>query len=282
MKISIVTPNYNYEQFIGQTIESVVTQDYDNIEHIIVDDGSTDNSVVIIKDYQKRYPEKIKLIQQENKGQTNAINNALKNVTGDIINWINSDDTFCPNVFFEIMNIFKNNNSIDIIYGDVNVVDINGKFIYRKRHLDFNYLECCFSGFTSCFTSNGVFWRKSILLKNELLNEHLKCNMDGEYISRIVRGSKVYFYNKQLANFRLQKITITANRYNNWSEIVDKELQYELELSYNNLKIANLIPYRHSKLIRYFYRFKRIIKRLLSLHYFLEKMEKNHYYKTYQ
>ena len=78
MKISIVTPNYNYEKFIGETIESVVKQNYSNLEYIIIDDGSTDNSVEVIRKYHKKYPNKIKFIQQENKGQTPAINKALR------------------------------------------------------------------------------------------------------------------------------------------------------------------------------------------------------------
>ncbi len=99
LKISIVTPNYNYEKYIGSTIESVINQKYDNFEYIIVDDGSTDKSVDIINRYVAKYPDKIILIEQENSGQTNAINEALKNVTGDIICWINSDDKFLDNAF---------------------------------------------------------------------------------------------------------------------------------------------------------------------------------------
>ncbi len=111
MKISIITPNYNYEKYIAKTIESVVTQSFNNIEHIIVDDGSTDNSVSIIKEYQKLYPEIIKLIQQENRGQTSALNVCLKNVTGDIIGWLNSDDLYCKNTFQIIINNFNQNSA---------------------------------------------------------------------------------------------------------------------------------------------------------------------------
>ena len=97
--ITIVTPNYNYAGYIEETIVSVVTQDYDRVEHVIVDDGSTDNSVELIRGCAARYPEKIRLITQANAGQTAAVNRALQAARGDIIGWLNSDDTYCPGVF---------------------------------------------------------------------------------------------------------------------------------------------------------------------------------------
>ena len=93
LKISIITPNYNYANYIGQTIESIISQDYPTIEYIIVDDGSTDNSARIIESFVEKFPNRIKLIRQTNKGQTAAINVGLRAATGDIIGWINSDDT---------------------------------------------------------------------------------------------------------------------------------------------------------------------------------------------
>ena len=63
------------------------------------------------------------------------------------------------------MDVFKNISVIDIVYGDVNIVDINGKFIYKKRHIKFNLYESCFSGFTSTFTSNAFFWRIEFSIK---------------------------------------------------------------------------------------------------------------------
>ncbi|MEM4260502.1 MAG: glycosyltransferase family 2 protein [Candidatus Woesearchaeota archaeon] len=280
MKISIITPNYNYAKYIAQTIESVVTQDYENIEHIIVDDGSTDNSVEIIKNYQEKYPGKIKLIKQENRGQTPAINVGLKAATGDIIGWINSDDYYCPSIFSKIIDIFIKNNNIDILYGNVNVVDKKGLFIFRKRNLNYNFLECCFSGFANCFTSNSFFWRKDCITQNELLNESFKCNMDGEFISRIVIGKNIFFLDEPLANFRKQDFTITSQRFSNWNIIVKKEIEYELRNSYQRLKISKIVPYNYNQIIKYIFRFKRIIKRIIKLHYLYEYIEKKKYNKS--
>ena len=88
-KISIVTPNYNYGQFIEETIRSVLLQGYPNLEYIIIDGGSTDNSVEIIKKYEKRLTY---WVSEPDRGQAHAINKGLEMATGEWFNWINSDD----------------------------------------------------------------------------------------------------------------------------------------------------------------------------------------------
>lgn len=273
MKISIVTPNYNYASFISQTIESVINQNYSDFEYIIIDDGSTDNSVEIIKSYVAKYPNNIFLIRQENKGQTPAINVGMKKVTGDIICWINSDDTFCPDVFKEVANCFKKNKSADIVFGDMNVVDMKGNFMNRKRHLDFNYTMGCLLGFTTILSSNTVFWKKDAMLKNGYFNETLKCNMDGDFYSRLTKGMIVKRINKALANFRKQPYTKAAENDSNWNSIVKKETKYERERAYNSLLMARVIPYKYSTIVKLPFQFARVFLRMLHLHYFKQKKE---------
>ena len=88
-KITIITPSYNQGQFIEETILSVINQGYPNLEYIIMDGGSTDNTVEVIK----KYSDHINYwVSEKDKGQSNAINKGLHRATGDIINWLNSDD----------------------------------------------------------------------------------------------------------------------------------------------------------------------------------------------
>lgn len=275
MKISIITPNYNYAKYISQTIESIVSQDYDNYEHIIVDDGSTDNSVEIIKSYQRKYPDKIKLIIQENKGQTPAINTGLKSATGDIIGWINSDDTYCKGIFNKINTIFQNNDKLDIIIGNVNVVDLEGNFIYKIRHNSYDFMAGAKLGFMKITTSNAVFWKKTLMDKVGFMDDKLKCNMDGEYFSRLFLDSVVHQINDSIANFRKQEISIAALKEKNWrTNFVDKEVEFEKLMS------AKRIEDRHSdkaftiKSNIFYLKIQRILEKIYKLYYFREFYEK--------
>lgn len=281
MKISIVTPNYNYENFVAETIESVVSQDYSNFEHIIIDDGSKDNSVDVIQTYKDKYPNKIKFYKQSNVGQTATLNKGLKLAQGDIIGWLNSDDTYCKNIFSRIIYEFQKNPEVDILIGNVNYIDTKGNFIYERKHLPFSYITGCFIGFSNIITSNAIFWRRKAMKKNGLMDESLKCNMDGEFFSRLTYHMKVMHLPLPLANFRKQTVSIAAKNEDNWDKIISDEKKYELQNSYSRLKISKFIPYKYSKLFKLFYQMKRSLLRLIYLHYFEKKINLKKYRTTY-
>src|SRR3954462_10407633 len=90
--VSIITPSYNHAAYIEQTIKSVREQDYPNIEHIVIDGGSTDNAVEILRKYEDR----LTWVSERDGGQTNAINKGFRKATGDIMGWMNSDDLYMP------------------------------------------------------------------------------------------------------------------------------------------------------------------------------------------
>ena len=94
-KISIVTPSYNQGEFLEETIRAVLLQNYPNLEYFIMDGGSTDNSVEIIKTYK---PWLTYWVSEKDKGQADAINKGFERVTGDILAWLNSDDTYEPDI----------------------------------------------------------------------------------------------------------------------------------------------------------------------------------------
>lgn len=266
MKLSIITPNYNYSEFLPKLFESIINQNFSNWEHIIVDDGSTDTSVEVIKSYVSKYPDKITLIQQENKGQSKAINRALKEVRGDIIGWINSDDFFCENIFKQIVKIFEQEKDTEIIYGNYNIVDINGGYIKTKKHLKFNYFEAVYAGFGNCLTSNAVFWRNK--LNNDVgpFREDLKSNMDGEFFSRLTYNRNLKHANFSIANFRQQAISIAGKQDSNWGELVRKEKEIEYIQSYNNLFLSKVINYNKARMLLYPVILIRKIKKIILLY----------------
>lgn len=113
-KISIITPSFNQGQYIEQTIRSILDQDYDNIELIIIDGGSTDNTIYVIKKYESRIAY---WVSEKDNGQAHAINKGLEKATGDIFNWLNSDDYLEPGALRVIANSFVNNPEQNVLCG---------------------------------------------------------------------------------------------------------------------------------------------------------------------
>lgn len=277
MKISIVTPNYNYGHFIGQTIESVINQDYENIEHIIVDDGSTDNSVEIIRNYQERYPGKIKLIIQKNQGQTKAINVALKHATGEILGWINSDDFYCINIMSIVISVFKNDKGIDAVFGNFYYYLFNEKEHNKItiRQLDFDYANSVFFGFGRMMSSNSIFWKKRLTDEVGMLDESFMYSMDSDYWSRLLYKRKVIHINLPIAFFRYHQNAKTYKSRNikdQAKKIVDYEDYVIFENSYKKLRIAKYCPIKFGQYLKYYYHLKRIVIRFKNGHYTISQL----------
>ena len=134
--VSIITPSFNQAQYLEQTIQSVLSQDYPNIEYIIMDGGSTDGSVDIIKKYQ----DKIKYwVSEQDAGQTEAINKGFAKAQGEILAWINSDDSYNPNAVSEAVKYLIENPNVAMVYADCNFIDENGNVIGKFNAKQTNY-----------------------------------------------------------------------------------------------------------------------------------------------
>jgi glycosyltransferase involved in cell wall biosynthesis len=132
-KISIITPSFNQGEFIEETIRSVLLQGYPNLEYIIIDGGSTDNTLEIIKKYSHflHY-----WVSEKDKGQSDAINKGLKHATGDVFNWLNSDDFYLPDALIKVGNAFKNV-ELNIFCGQL----FTGKEDGKRAHFKGAFLE---------------------------------------------------------------------------------------------------------------------------------------------
>lgn len=129
-KISIVTPSYNQGQFIEETIVSVLEQDYPNLEYIIIDGGSTDNTIEIVRKYEKHLTY---WHSKPDKGQTDAINQGFEMATGDIFNWINSDDYYLPESLQKVATLFKENEHVMSVSGREIRIDEQRRFVNRTN-----------------------------------------------------------------------------------------------------------------------------------------------------
>jgi len=161
LKISVITPSFNQSKYIEQTIQSVLDQNYPNFEHIIIDGGSTDGTIEILKKYSH-----LKWVSEKDKGQSDALNKGFEKATGDIIAWINSDDWYEPNTFFSISKFFNENQYKNVVMGDCNLVDENGKIFDRVINYERGLEELKnYKVSRSIPTQPAVFFRKKIVQK---------------------------------------------------------------------------------------------------------------------
>ena len=122
MKISIITASYNSGKTIRHTVESVLRQTYPDFEYIVVDGGSTDNSIDIVKEYQVAFKGRLKWISEKDKGICDAMNKGIRMATGDVVGILNSDDFYTDeNVLQTVADNFMNH-SVDAVYGDIHFV----------------------------------------------------------------------------------------------------------------------------------------------------------------
>lgn len=204
-KISVVTPSFNQAKFIEETILSVLGQGYPNLEYIIIDGGSTDGSVEIIKKYEKF----LKFWSSEpDAGQTNAINKGFKMTSGEIVGWVNSDDLLLPFTLWKVGFFFKHFD-IQACSGNIISIDENSQVsgFTRLMPLDTKWLLAI-----GGYAQPTIFWRSEYLNKIGYLDEDLHYAMDYDYFIKISSVTKISHIDDYLAAFRHHKLQKTANK----------------------------------------------------------------------
>ena len=174
-KISIVTPSYNQGQYLEKTILSVLEQNYPNFEYIIIDGGSTDNSVEIIKKYEKHLKY---WLSEPDRGQSHAINKGFEHATGDLLAWLNSDDYYMPGALHKVAEIAMANPQTGAIVGAGQFVNESGKVTLYKEPAGvtleslYNWLDVFH------FMQPSCFFRKNAWEKCGHLDEQIHIAMD--------------------------------------------------------------------------------------------------------
>lgn len=184
--ISVITPSYNQGQFIRQTIESVLSQEYPRLEYIVVDGLSTDNTLAIAKSYGNR----LTLVAERDRGQTDAINKGLRLATGDIVCWLNSDDYFLPGTLMAVGQFFANHPNALWLTGDCQIVNESGQVIQEPvrqyKRLLRSLVPAVYMGVTNTICQPATFWRRSVHAQLGYLDESLRYTMDYDWWLRLL------------------------------------------------------------------------------------------------
>ncbi|WP_281614159.1 glycosyltransferase family 2 protein [Flammeovirga sp. SubArs3] len=245
-KISIITPSFNQGEFIEETILSIINQGYSNLEFIVIDGGSTDNSVDIIKKYENHIDY---WISEKDNGQSDAINKGFQKATGEIITWINSDDLLVEGTLNKINDFFLNNkDNVGVIYGVVEEIDDKGKHIKYQEGYSNPSIERFLSGMA--FSQPSSFFKRKYLLDVGYLNTNYSYGMDYDLFSRLSLNCSFIKVEDVFAKYRFHKSSKSISQgdlfIEDWREIfiqrcIDIGSQYILDVLLNlNLCDSNI------------------------------------------
>lgn len=207
IRISVVTPSLNQGRYIEETIVSVLDQQYPAFEHIVVDGGSTDQTLEVLR----RYPH-LQWVSEPDRGQTPAINKGIRMSTGEIFTYVNADDVYRQGAFQKVAQIFRNDPTTAVAAGDCDVIDEHSRTVgrYRVRLNEFEDLLRYWEwGNRFCISQPAVFLRRSLLEEVGLFDERYDLAMDYEMWLRLATRYPFTPVRRTLAAFRVSEETKT-------------------------------------------------------------------------
>ena len=197
--VSIVTPSYNQAQYLEQTLRSVLEQDHPSIEYIVIDGGSTDGSVDVIKKYEDKLAY---WVSEKDSGQAEAINKGLARATGDIVAWINSDDFYFPGAIASAVKAFEARSDVGMVYGDTVAVDENGEAIHFPRYAQWDLQDLLTFNIIG---QPAVFMRRDVLLKAGFLDPSFHFLLDHHLWIRMASRDSMLYVSEQWAAGRFHE-----------------------------------------------------------------------------
>ena len=230
-KISIVTPSYNQAPYLEATIRSILDQGYPNLEYIIIDGGSTDGSVEIIKKYEKQltYWE-----SQSDKGMYDALQKGFEKSTGEIMGWLNSDDLLHPKSLFVLADIFSNNAKVNWVQGYPTVFDESGRVVHTRSHKfsKYSFYLKEYLEDDSFIQQESTYWRRELWQKaGSYVSQEYKLAADFELWLRFFRYETLFTSEAPIGAFRIR-------RSNQKSLEAIKEYIAEVNQSIKNEKLS--------------------------------------------
>jgi glycosyltransferase involved in cell wall biosynthesis len=237
-KISVVTPSFNQGQYLEETILSVIEQNYPNLEYMVIDGGSSDNSLYIINKYNDRISY---WVSEPDNGQSDAINKGFDRASGDILSWINSDDYYNPGTLDEVSKILDRNQN-QLLFGNCKyynedngkswVSNVGSKFNSFRLPFDYNYL-----------IQPSTFWTRKLWDSTGPLNENYHYGFDWEWILRASKDCEFIYNVNALSVYRLHSNQKTQSGGKIRSEELLEILSTHGYEDYSST-LKKLIPYK--------------------------------------
>lgn len=248
--VSIITPSYNQGEFIERTIQSVLEQTYRNIEYILIDGGSNDNTMEIVEKYRNQIDI---IVHEKDQGQSDAINKGFKLAKGKLVGWINSDDVLYSDCVEKIVDLFNAHKDGSIYYGELlDHIDRSGHVLQSVRTIipDRNHLL----NISYDVVQPGSFYSLDFVQKVNYLNEGIHYAMDLDLWLRLLRFGPIYSYkDKAIATIRKWEATKTTTGGIKFFEDIRRVL----------LKEGGKASSQNMSKLRY-YIFKQRVKRIIS------------------
>jgi len=245
LKVSIVTPSLNQGEYIEKTIQSVLAQSYRNYEYIIIDGGSKDNTLDIIRKYERVLEY---WVSEKDLGQSDAINKGWRRAQGHILAYLNSDDTLDPNAIQKVVEMFIQYPQMGIIYGDCNVINENDVYLGNLKGKQLSHRDLLIKGQKGIWQP-AAFFNAETVQKIGYLNIRWIYCMDYDLILKIAKISPIKYIPFTLANHRMYSTTKSLSQAeNHWLEKIEVKKQYlnkipiSVYLKYYLFKAFNLLP----------------------------------------
>lgn len=210
--ITVITPSFNHGRFIERTILSVITQGYPNLEYLVIDGGSTDETLEILQ----RYTSHLRWWSEADRGQAHALNKGLARAQGEVVAYLNADDEYEPGALLRVGRFFADHPDAMWVSGRCRIIDENGKetlrFVTQYKNALLKIGTLWLLKIVDFISQPSTFWRRRVTQEIGLFDEELRYVMDYEYWLRIWQRYPLYTIDEYLARFRTYPSSKTRQR----------------------------------------------------------------------